>query len=718
MKGKIAIKTTFIALIATGILLIGTAMSYPDNNDNHYRDDSSNVFAPGYLNAAKCQAEAIIAQQTPQKSLLQNITEFVMGKTEGNVEQAAVDKPKPELQQKQSSPSAAKKITASSANKSIAGGAPVNIAIGSGTNQKYLDRATGVTYDASGAGRVLLSESINGVTNIYAGFADYGTSTIEDAIGMAESGDRVIIKGRTYEGGNNGLWVNALSEGNMVPEGVTIAGGYNEDGTRDLINNPTIFDSAEIINMSSGSEIDGITFDSGIEITTYGSDSITINNITTCDVSFNIGNGSVVFLENNTFNGQIGIGGIGTHDESGTFFFRILINPDGTLGQPPSGAGVGLPIYITSQDNNFMQSLSVYGIGDFTFQSSGDYYNNGYSSDNSLVPGTVTANFTTYSNGSYAPVFSFNSPSAGPIAQIASGQSPSNINQLLTQPATDYYSPQLANPYTNNYNPDSKDLNLSNNLNTLFPNLLLNKNNITQNGPVSGLAENLITVNISQNPLNFYALATSTEPNTQGVNLNSVLANPTSDQKVVLDMIKSLLTDMGKAPDEQSVKANPELVKAQNDLLQAIANILLAQGVPNLLQKGEASNIKAIFSELDTQKNKIMLEYAKSTKPYYENMIKDLAKNMAILQSKNLLNPNMAKDELDKLPPSELDKILEKIKNMKYKSFEEEYILQQEAKYRKEYLDPNKKKLESDMKGMLNNFTARLNGILRTTDKK
>ena len=61
---------------------------------------------------------------------------------------------------------------------------------------------------------------------------------------------------------------------------------------------------------------------------------------------------------------------------------------------------------------------------------------------------------------------------------------------------------------------------------------------------------------------------------------------------------------------------------------------------------------------------------------------------------------------------------LEKIKKMKDKSFEEAYILQQEAKYRQAYLDPNKKKLEDDMKGMLNNFTSRLNGVLKTSDKK
>ena len=202
------------------------------------------------------------------------------------------------------------------------------------------------------------------------------------------------------------------------------------------------------------------------------------------------------------------------------------------------------------------------------------------------------------------------------------------------------------------------------------------------------------------------------------IKLAGILHNPTEDQKGILDVIKSLLADMGKIQNEQTAKANPELVKAQNDLLQAVANILLAQAVPGLLKQGDIANIRAIFSELDTQKNRVMLEYAKSTKPYYDSLLKDLSRNMAILQLKNILSGNMTKDELDKLPPSELDKILEKIKKLKDKSFEEEYILQQEAKYRKDYLDPNKKKLEDDMKDMMKDFTGKISDVLKNTDKK
>ena len=44
--------------------------------------------------------------------------------------------------------------------------------------------------------------------------------------------------------------------------------------------------------------------------------------------------------------------------------------------------------------------------------------------------------------------------------------------------------------------------------------------------------------------------------------------------------------------------------------------------------------------------------------------------------------------------------------------FEVSYILQQDAKYRKEYLDPQNKILEEAMKMMLNGFTSRISKAL------
>ena len=198
--------------------------------------------------------------------------------------------------------------------------------------------------------------------------------------------------------------------------------------------------------------------------------------------------------------------------------------------------------------------------------------------------------------------------------------------------------------------------------------------------------------------------------------LASILANPTEDQKVILDTIKALLADTTRVKEDAANKANSELKKAEDDLLNAVANILLTGAMPDLIKKGDVANIKAIFTELDSVKNRIMLEYNESAKPYYDNIIKDLAKNMPMLQLKNILSPSMTKDELEKLPPSELDKLLEKIKQQKNKDFETEYLLQQEVKYHKLYIEPSKQKLEDSMKEMLVKFTSRINDTLKSTE--
>ena len=195
--------------------------------------------------------------------------------------------------------------------------------------------------------------------------------------------------------------------------------------------------------------------------------------------------------------------------------------------------------------------------------------------------------------------------------------------------------------------------------------------------------------------------------------LTKILGNPNEDQKTVLDAVKALLKDTNKEAEEAAAKGNPELKKAENDLLQAVANLLLAQAMPELIKKGDMAGIKTIFSDLDAAKTKLMNEYAKSTRPYYDNMLKDLARNLAMLQLKNILKPNMSKDELEKLPPSELDKILEKIKQQKDRAFEEEYLLQQEAKYRQTYIEPSKKNFETGVKEMLNDFTRKINSTLK-----
>lgn len=207
---------------------------YSDDNSSRYKDDSSYVFAPGYLNAAKYQAEAIADQHTQgeAKSLLQNIVDYVQGKTEAKVEQNAADKPKPALQQKQSSPKASSKtLTFNLAKYNVKIG---DLQIGTGTNQ---------AYDAN---KRLISETINGITNIYVGFTYAGTDTIAQAMAIAAAGNTIYVNANTY------------TENVAVKDGIKLYGMVDADGNKPVING-----CVRMENITQPTEVAGFTINGG-----------------------------------------------------------------------------------------------------------------------------------------------------------------------------------------------------------------------------------------------------------------------------------------------------------------------------------------------------------------------------------------------------------------------------------------------------------------------
>ena len=192
--------------------------------------------------------------------------------------------------------------------------------------------------------------------------------------------------------------------------------------------------------------------------------------------------------------------------------------------------------------------------------------------------------------------------------------------------------------------------------------------------------------------------------------LANILKNPTEDQKLIIDAIESLLKDMLKIEGE-AVKSE-ELTKAENDLLQMAAAVLLAQGIPDLLKEGDVENMKGMFKDLGASKDKVLLDYNNSIKPYYNNIAKEIAANVAVLETKGMIKKNLTEEQLKKLEPREIDRILANIRKSNDKSFELEYILQQDSKYRKEYLDPSKKLMEEHMKTVLGTFAKKLSEAL------
>ncbi|MCX5686941.1 MAG: right-handed parallel beta-helix repeat-containing protein [Candidatus Omnitrophica bacterium] len=215
-------------------LILGLTFTIPvfanGDNDNTDRLTSNQnyTFSPGYINAAKQQTDAILRQESPKKSLFDRAVEYVQSKLARKVEENANSKVTPNLQMRTSASQDSSQVA--SIATTLIDSSQYNVAIGTGTNQER---------DAFGR---LMAEVINGTRHVYAGFDNYGTGTIQEAINKTNAGDMILVRGganKTYDIANL-----------YLKNGVSMYGGYDEYGVRDIENNVSSLQIA--YNASSG----------------------------------------------------------------------------------------------------------------------------------------------------------------------------------------------------------------------------------------------------------------------------------------------------------------------------------------------------------------------------------------------------------------------------------------------------------------------------------
>ena len=629
-------------LVMGFILIVSVACSYAglDDKSDKLSNDQSNVFSPGYINATMQKTQAIIKQAEYGKSSMgnniENADEVTENKLSSQVNENAADKPAFKLQKKtsdmgQSSSkqvSSVKSVLAPEGSVTMSTNSSINI--GTGTLQHYEN------------GR-LISEYINGVKYIYAGFDKVGFAAngtvdpIKNAINESQAGDIILVKAGVYTGDL------ALSGGTRV------YGGFDDTGNRNIDGNQTTI----VGNISSG--------------------------------------GSSVLSE---LNGFYGSGGTITVSNGGNFQLAY-VNYGGNVN---SLDGTCITFYNTSAGN-------VYANGN-VMQAGNDYFGN-YSG--SLYIGDASPDFTVSNVG-------LNRTESVTTTTNVSQSNQFNLNDITKNRTDSQYSDSAGLYSTTGNSGYSGSDGLVSQMKTFF------KEN---NGGLAPDGSNTLAVRQAKDSATESALAVPVKApadisdGTNGITMAAMLANilknPTGDQRLILDTMMSLLNDVDKNPDEKS--RSPEVKKAQDDLIQAVANILIAQAIPDLLKEGDMSNIKGIFQDMDTQKNRIITEYNLAVEPYYREVKKLLAKNLSILQLNNIVSKTMIKEELSKTEPNEVDRIINKIKKMQNVSFEAAYILQEESKLHSNYIDPNKKILDNKMKAMLEGFTARLSKILEATKK-
>ena len=705
-KEVIMMKRLYFILLMTmfiAITFIYSDCSYAslDDRSDRLSSEQSSVFSPGYINAAKQHTEEIIRQAYSNTNTLERNIDNMDNKLTNDVKEVATNKAVPELKKKTSSTGDPSQRVASNTQATVtANTADNNVRIGSGAEQTK-------TYDGSGR---LLSEVINNTRYVYVGFNTVGLNNIKTAIDYADArgGGTVIIRGGSYN----------IDSSDSIINSIKIYGGYGEDGVRDLVNTPTTLEGTNYFDNITGSvELDGFIFNTPHSTGTGSINSMDPANLTIRNCTFNgaasdygiavawigfSGNGiGSLTLENNIFETS----GLSSRVNSE---LQVSISATGNIfngntGLFTFGGMNGTSANLVSSGNNFTSSqgfLTRFGV---TAHSSNDYF----AGPNTFAGVTVTNPLSVPNIVGQQNTLQTTAASSG-FQEIHFNN---NITSAYLENNQLSYEDSLRNFHTLYTSLDTKTTKSLDSVavyNMLKDSLAGKKflsesamgDKINQEMFIKFLEESSKQIGISVPPGDMADLA---------VRLENIIKNPTADQKEVLDAISVILKDMEK---DQGQDGSPDIRKSSDDLLQAVANILIAQAIPDLLKEGDVSNIKNMFSELNTSKNKIMFDYNEAVRPYYQELKKLLSKNLSILQLSNLVSKQMLEEEIDKLQPNEIDKIFEKLRKASNKSFEEEYMLQQEAKYRKQYIDPNKKMLEDKMKVMMRDFTRKISTVL------
>ena len=659
----LALSTLILAL-----LLAPTGGAYAADRDDTDRlsQNQSYTFSPGYINAAMQRAQNILKQSTEKKdsSLKQeeNIDDME-AKVGQNVKQEAADKPAPQLLKKSGSSDSSSVAASTTAEYAEAPQGQVGI----GTNYK-VNIGTGelAHYDGSR----LVSEYINGIRHIYVGFDDVGyrsdgtTKAIQAAVDSAVKGDAIIVR--------QGVYVGDV----VMKENSRLYGGFNEQGERNTSSNPTTITGN--IDIYGTSPILQDVYYPAYSYTRYRNGVMTTVTVPARTVQQQVYDESdIVELSGfNMPNSNITLrkGQLAYNRNTGTNTSNVYV----MAGQ-------------LNADNLQLNTLHIGGGASVSLVGEGDYQ-----------------------------ISTLNSP-----AQHVLKESPSSVSGASAI-TNDLYRPNLSDSYRQGldiYTGQVYGIGTSNKDALASPSLLSMKK-YDRSAVAAGPLENLDIVRAIRDKMSDEGLAAYGTGNMEKIIgdktafvtiLSGILNNPTREQKEILEAAEAILKDINNVLGESG--QSPELTKAQNELIQMVANVLLAQAMPDLLKSGEMAGIRDVFKDLDTQKTKVMLNYQTATKPYYESIKKDLTKNMAILQLNNIFSKGMIEAELKNASRSDIDKIIQKLRKSSDKFFEKDYILQQEAKYRANYLDPNKKKLEADTRTMLNEFTKRLSEKLEQAKK-
>lgn len=685
---------TYAGVVSVIVFLFGDVLysSSRDESTDRVSYRSAEVFSPGYINSIIQKSRAIVDQENRRKGFLESAAEYIKQKVSNRVTEESSDKVVPELK----GPSSA---TASSGT----GSSQTSAAIGA-NSETYVPTGTATNIETDSAGKVI-AETFGNVRHVYVGTdSSYKYNTIQDALNAANTGDVVFVKNGTYTGSVS-----------IVKNGVSIIGESAH---------ATILNLSEVSSFgitASNVTVKNITFDgnnTGSGIRLSGANNATIqNNIiknmagTALDV-YASDNSSISY--NTLANNQTGITLFNMgYWSNASIKYNIISNSRIKDGAGGGGIAFRGPVKAEVVGNEIFgnQSAAMLGASSNlgTFNNNYIYGNNTLNKvDTYMFMGDFLEAVNTSGYGNFATAY------VKPPTNINSANlvfSPLNERSKISSEAMassngDLYKTALS-ANKNAYNNTDAGV--------LLKGLLTGDGGITEQMMVAqGIAPDRAKALIDGSVQYSDLLSGERTPEMEAaLKLADIMKNPNEGQKKVIDVVTAILDSL---KDAEKDSANPEaLQKAEKDLMQAAAAALLTQAMPDLLKAGDVANIKGIFSELGKVNADIVMKYNEATRPYYDEVKKMLAANAEVLRVNNILSDAITDKDLEKMPRNEVDKILEKIRKARSRTPQEEYILQQEGKYRQKYVEPNSRILESDMKNVLQNFTKQINTVLNSS---
>jgi len=270
LTGRQALSTT---LIFAALLTLSTgkaAYAYGSNSKNNGLSGVSySVFSPGYINKANQNSEATINKLSPKKSFMEQLI-YEKNWLSDNINKIVNTKTTIEIKKKTS----ADRIRTHNAGHVITVSPMGNVIVGSGTHKRYTD-SSGNIYSNNGKGRTLVSEMIGGNVFVYAGNKD--SMFLRNGCG-ATAGFSSLTKAMDYAATVNGIILaqqGVFNEATWIPSpgrwstetplniisNISIYGGYNSNGIRDIVGTPTTIHGFIKMTNVSNVTIDGVNFE-------------------------------------------------------------------------------------------------------------------------------------------------------------------------------------------------------------------------------------------------------------------------------------------------------------------------------------------------------------------------------------------------------------------------------------------------------------------------